>query len=191
MRGFTLVEVLVATTIGVLVVGSAGLVFGRSVVAWRTANVRLDQMFETEEALEKIGSDLRNSIGAGLFAGEPDRITCVTADGPLSLKRIGYALTTTENGSSLVRSERDFSESEPKSEKVLLSGVRAFSVSYGYRGERLSEIVWFPHWEQENEVPAVIRVDLELETPRAGVQTLRDEFWIPQGVLMEAPASKK
>lgn len=70
--GFTLVEVLVASSVSVLVIASATAGLVNTLRAWRTAGIRAELHMDLEKSMERMQHDLRlSSVGIGLMAFYP------------------------------------------------------------------------------------------------------------------------
>jgi prepilin-type N-terminal cleavage/methylation domain-containing protein len=70
--GFTLVEIMVASTISVLVIGGATAGMINVLRAWQAADIRTELHMDLEKSMERMQQDLRlSSVGIGLMAFYP------------------------------------------------------------------------------------------------------------------------
>lgn len=97
--GFTLLEVMVSSTISVMVIAGVTAAFIEGLKVWQQEEVRNELNFNLEESMEKLRQDLRlSSVGAGLMSFYPagsNRYTAISL--PLSRGDDGYVKTDSSN----------------------------------------------------------------------------------------------
>lgn len=180
-RGFTLIEVLLAT---VLLVAGLALAFATLGAASRTAT-RGEAMAERSERMRAVEGFLRRRLTATRpvafafdqgkavpmrFVGEPDRVRFV-ADLPDYLGRGGpylHDFTIEGDGDdtritlalNMVLAGETIEESEPVPPEVLVEGLREARFRYRAMDEngRLGE--WLERWEASEALPLMVEVTL-------------------------------
>lgn len=191
-RGFTLLELVVASALTVLLGGAAAVLAIRGLTAARREEAALGQMFLLEKAAERLGRDLRNAVPAadGRFEGMRQELSFVLSEGPVSLASVRYRLVPSKSGISLIREWRPFPAEGPEPQAAtLLTRVVNFSVLYGIiqpvdsrRLLKWSE-VWSVPVPEPAALPGVVQVRLESEDSQGRPYSVTREFLIPQGVL--------
>ena len=188
--GFTLLELVVAASLAVIIIGAAGLFFGRSLIAWRKIQGRLQTLFVIEKGLDKLGMELRNGVVLAdePFVGASDNF--VFASGPElgPLMQIRYRFLTQGQTLAFVREVQPFppGTEEPQTTTVI-PRLRSFLIQYSYQGTASpDQIVWKENW-QPADMPGRLKVTLEAEDSQGGRYSTTREFWIPQGVYATLP----
>lgn len=192
-RGFTLLELLVATAIVVVIGVGASMVFGQAVTNRERVGERAEALAELQRAFLFIQRDLeqvvarpaRDDLGdeQSFLLSAPDGSVEMTRAGwmnPLdtrqrsTLQRVRYRLEGTELRREYWEHVDRQVGSSPVS-TVLLRDVSAFKVQYLYRpGE--GEYTWMDTWPLAADMErkalyrrAPLAVSIEIETPRFGV----------------------
>lgn len=196
--GFTLLEWMVATAIGSVVLTTAATLGARGLMAWQRADDHLQQLFRIEKWQNTLGAELRNAVAlADLpFSGSAEECSFASATDSTHLVEVRYRLQVQLDGTqSLIRESRDFPipEGEPSLTRTLLQRVRSFSFQYGTLHEEQGQpfVRWSDHWippqQQTQSVPMLVRVHLEAVGSQGSVQSVAMEFQIPHGTFGEAP----
>lgn len=172
--GFTLVELLVATTLLALlsVVLFAGLRFGAR--AWEAGGESIERTGEVEAVQELLRRTLSEAATVELtgaepqvaLAGAPDRVSFIA---PLP-RHVGlggrgrYRLARDEAGHLLLawephRPERGLGDPLSGEPAIVLQGVASLAIAY-YGAERSGETpAWHDGWESPN-LPKLIRIEV-------------------------------
>ena len=192
-RGFTLLELVIASGLAVLLGGTAAALAMRGLTAARREEAALQQMFLLERTAERMGRELRNAVPAagGRFEGAGREISFVLSEGPVSLASVRYHLVLSERGQSLIREWRPFpseNDQEPQA-ATLLTRVVNFSVLYGIIQQVDSRrlLKWSEVWSvpapEPGVLPELVQVRLESEDSQGKPHSVTREFLIPQGEL--------
>jgi type II secretion system protein J len=198
--GFTLIEMLAASAMAAVLIGSLYASLNAAFKARRVALGACETLRRTHRTLDLIRSDLQsacvpNGVLAGGFVGQTGQGMLGAGSDDLSfyasamdiepdegigdIKQIEYACVDSGGGQTIL--ERRITTNllatvtpEPKRE-VICRGVRAFKVSY------FDGTAWQDSWDSanfDNTLPKVVQVTLELESA-SGDQPLRITQTVP------------
>ena len=195
MKGFTLLELAVASALTVVLAGATAALLIRGVTAAQRAEAALQQTFLLERAAEKMGRELRNAVPVEerRFVGNPEGVSFVVSEGPTTLTSVRYRLVSSENGASLVKEWQPFPEGrQPPQATTLATRLVNFSVLYGIvqreAGQR--RLAWSQAWlvppTESAALPRLVQVRLESQDSRGRLYSLTREFLIPQGIIKES-----
>ena len=198
MKGFTLLELVIASALAVVMAAAGATVLVRGLGASRRAEAGLDQLLQLERTAERLGSELRNAVPLAdlRFTGSSREISFISASGPKELARIRYRLApAAAGGEALVREEQPvIPGAPPPRTATLIKQVVIFSLVYGIIqkvGGRPS-LTWVERWDNPSTEPAslpeLVRVQLETQDLRGRPYSITREILIPQGVLKESAA---
>jgi prepilin-type N-terminal cleavage/methylation domain-containing protein len=196
---FTLIEMLVVTSIVALVIGVVGACLGAGIRVWETARRCNELESQSLLALAILEKDLMNSLafheipfkagGSQLsFAGtitesaRGGRIGGGVGDEPVErLATIRYSLDATER--KLVRKQWLFpgSEFDTRDTEAVLSNVRAarfrfLSLPAGSepgKGGRRGDGQWCDEWNNATNLPSAVRVELSMGDDRQPLEIVR------------------
>ena len=182
-RGFTLMELLVAT---VLLAAAMTLAFA-TLRAASAAATRGEQRAQRNERMRAVEGFLRKRIASALpvgydmdaasgmpsrFLGEPDRLRFV-ADLPAYLGRGGPHLhdiaVVRDPGGQGLRLEVQFStvlankvveEANPRPPEALVGGLREVRIRYRALDTQLRMAEWTDRWEQSDRLPLQVKVEI-------------------------------
>ncbi len=191
--GFTLLELMVATTLVVILGGASVLLLSRGLAAWQRADVDLQELRVMEKAFNLLGQELHNGVvlTGRPFEGKKDELFFAVVEEPTRLSQVHYRLVSKDGSQVFVREWQPFPSKEAAIQtKTLVSQVSTFSVSYGAlkQAEGRPLITWTETWDplkQPQELPKLIRVKLETKDPRERIHSATRQFWIPHGVIRE------
>lgn len=191
-KGFTLLELMVASALTAVLAGATAVLVSRGLTAAQRTQGAVQQLFLLERTAEKMGRELRNAVPVsdGRFEGTQGTISFLTSEGPTTLTSVRYRFIRSETGNSLVREWQPFpAGDEPLRSATLLTRVVNFSILYGMikeeGGRRLLQ--WSEIWSVPPAEPAVlpelVQVRLESQDSKGRPYSVTREFLIPQGVL--------
>ena len=169
-RGLTLVELLVAMSILVVVIGSTMLIFRGITRAWRSGQLRTERYQQARLLSDLFVRELSSAVVDARypFVGREHSIWFVgTLPGREGLIERGYALNA--QGQLLCRDQQppDGKEATATAEEVCGTDLAAFDVSYTAQA---SPPAWGPSWEghaegaQAGQVPKAVRILLTIGT---------------------------
>ena len=183
-KGFTLLELLVAFTIGAMIIGIMVGVLRLGIRSWEKGHQRVDGYQHLRMMTEQIMEDMRSAFHADSdkvtsFVGENDKVTFHTTTGglrPLSdiygVRRVSYYIDF--QGRLVMEEGYPFDESVAGGEAVPLFG-RAESIEFRYYNEKGDIKEWFNNWDSkefrglpgavEITLVAVIEEDKRIELP--------------------------
>jgi prepilin-type N-terminal cleavage/methylation domain-containing protein len=123
--GFTLTEVMVASTISVLVIAGVTAAFIEGLKIWQQEEIKNELNFNLETAMERIRTDLRlSSVGIGLMSFYPATAAQYTAISlPLALDTDGDGFLQRDESNKIVWSETVIYHVRPGSPDKLLRTV--------------------------------------------------------------------
>lgn len=197
MKGFTLLELVVASVLAALMGVAGATVLVRGLGASRRAEVALQELFLLEKTAERLGGELRNAVALAdtRFSGSEADLSFVSASGPKKLMQIRYRLVPAAAGQALLRETQPMvPDAPPVLSAVLLKQVVTFSVVYGMIEEVNGRpaLKWAGRWDNPTTEPAslpeLVRVRLETRDLRGRPYSVTREFLIPHGVLKESAA---
>jgi len=199
-RGFTLLEVLLATT-----VLAAGLALALATLRAAGVSVeRAETISAREEHLRAVSGFLRRRLGSALavgfgqhpesgrtlrFIGEPERIVFVAEPPPylgqggpglheLSLQHEADGRTWLGIGLTEVSAGQVMEQAPPPAPEVLVEDVQDFRVRYRSRDLPGQAGEWSESWERVDSVP--LQVEIAITSASAGVWPLL-RVSLPQG----------
>jgi general secretion pathway protein J len=176
--GFTLIEMLVATTLlaflSLLLFG--GLRFG--VRAWDRSQqlhgdaqaLRTAQDFIVETLAEAYPARIaRDTHGRVDFSGANDAMRWITMAGPRpgAMSRVELGLVADGDTFELVADSADeLSTTGHAARRVLLSGVVDLAISYYGRARGEAAAHWSPLWRDQTRLPALVRIRIRFQDKR-------------------------
>ncbi|MEW5767486.1 MAG: type II secretion system protein GspJ [bacterium] len=175
-KGFTLIEMIVATTVLVLVVTSVYSTYRAGMEAWHKGEEAIETLYETKFALDLITNDLRASLLPPLdlsdpsspkppkvtFIGRPSEISFATSfnlDKESSPVRVKYFIE-----------EGELKISREEAENLTLA-TNIAGLSFEYHNGR----AWQKSWDSDKLLPGGVRIKIRLNDSRI----LRSSVWIP------------
>ena len=197
MKGFTLLELVIASALTVLLAGTTAALMLRGMTSAQRGEQFLQQTFLLERTAEKMGRELRNAVPSAerRFEGLKGDLSFLVSESPVALASVRYHLVPSGKGFSLVRDRQVFPpKGNPSQTSVVLAGVVNFSILYGMISEQggRRQLVWSERWMippvEPAALPELVRVRLESQDPKGRLYSVTREFWIPQGVLKESVA---
>ena len=198
-RGLTFIELLMAVTVfATLLVGLSSHVRG-SVVAWRRVTSTTERLQRVRVALERLPADVTNA-----FVFDPsqtwqpghqfasDRFSCYTIQPSSAAQgsdtnRVVFVTYTMEPSESpmvltrTVRSVREASDGVPGESHPLLDEVEGFALRYGVWDATMNRLVWIDRWDDQGQVPGVVRVALTMKASAGAA--VEQTMLIPTGSL--------
>ena len=195
MRGFTLLELVIASALTVVMGGAVAVLLIRSITTIQQGEESLQQMFLLERTAEKMGRELRNAVPSAdsPWTGTQSEISFLLSAGPTVLTSVHYHLVPSEKGQTLVRDWQPFPATEGSPQTAaLLRGVVNFSVLYGMiqkqdgRGLLRWSGVWSIPPTEPAVLPEIVQLRLESQDSKGRRYSVTREFLIPQGVLKES-----
>ncbi|MBM3248457.1 MAG: type II secretion system protein [Candidatus Omnitrophica bacterium] len=206
--GMTFIEILIGLTIFSVVAVSLYSTFFSSTSAWKKSE-DLNRMYqEARWSMDTIAKELHNAVifsyknsypNFKVFEGKADSISFLNED-DYGINRVLYFLEAKENGGGeiflLKRQESSLIDSlqisvEEKSEEIFSSLVAKdglkFSYAHGVVNGEDEEIEWKSDWEESENIPMGVKVELVLQNP--GNPNVKTTFsktvFIPMGVIGE------
>lgn len=192
-KGFTLIELMLASLIMSLVMASIYVSFGGCLRAWKEGNSRAERYQMVQIALEEISRQLRAAYIApnnpGIeFSGDLERMDFVYAAArPEEMEQRGYGLCSvnywlmSEEGSQaskLMRKERmiPYAAELPSvsSEEVIDS---VFNLSFRY----YSQHGWQESWNSNRDLPQTVQINLVLQDETGSTEAFSTMVDIPAG----------
>ena len=195
LRGFTLLELLIAVTIFSIVAVAIYSSFNVGIRAWRKAENSYKVRQEARHALNTIGRELRSAINstAMSFEGSSNYVSfCRTMK--ISNPQGGYSegifkITYTFEAEDkavyyILQTYGESAKGETGTKSLLASGVLDFKLQYAYLD--LDMVVWKDEWKELN-IPLGVKVSLSYPSQSEGqVVEYSETFFIPTGTLKEA-----
>ncbi len=201
LRGFTLVELLVAATmISVMIVGLAGPLQG-AVGVWRRASQTAEALQQKENALDRLARDLANAfVYDGQGEASPqiefgrDHARWITLQSAAvgetaSVRFVSYQCSQTQTEEAtqgdvwLWRTSQSIAEvlaQHQAQPQRLLPRCEALSFRYAYLpAEETAPLDWHSDWVYAPQLPRFVEVTIEL----AGATQIRHRLSIPVGSL--------
>lgn len=208
--GFTLIELLIAVTIFSIVASVLYSSFRLGIMSWRRVEVNLSRYQQIRCAINRFTEDVTNAFMYKNipFKGEEKQIEFAafikdkdTKKG--NIGKISYTFlrsATSDALGALLRRQLPYWQAIEKEGAVeeekgsmdgaeeLLSGVIDFSISYCYKSSRETEeadLEWLPEWEDEEAIPAGVKIELVLKddyTP-GGKKVFAKRICIPVGKI--------
>lgn len=197
LRGFTLLELLIAVTIFSIVAVAIYSSFNVGIRAWRKAENSYKVRQEARHALNTIGRELRCAINSTAiempFEGSSNYVSfCRTMKVPNP--QGGYSegifeMTYTFEAEDkavyyILQTYEERAKKETGTKSLLASDVLDFKLQYAYLD--LDKVVWKDGWEELN-IPLGVKVSLSYPSQSEGqVVEYSETFFIPTGTLKEA-----
>lgn len=206
--GMTFIEILVGLTIFSVVAVSLYSTFFSSTSAWKKSE-ELNRLYqEARWSMDTIAKELHNSVifsyknsypNFKVFEGKADSISFLNED-DYGINRVVYFIEAKENGEaavfSLIRQESSLIDSlqlsegekpeETFSSLVAKDGLK-FSYAYGVGEDEDQEIEWRSKWEDSDNIPMGVKIELVLQNP--GNPNIKTSFYktvfIPMGIIGE------
>jgi type II secretion system protein J len=209
----TFVELLMAATLfSILMVGLSAHLRG-GILAWRRAQVMVDELQRVRVALERLTQDLANAVLVDsradatpktLFAA--DALQFLTTQPPPGLSAVPsgtgqagahqaasriwvvtYRLDDGIQPSALLRSAQTVRAARASLEArtdTLLANVKRLAIRYGYLSNTAAPgVEWRATWDDPAQLPKLLELTIELERPSALPRQIRRVVVIPQGIL--------
>jgi len=189
-QAFTLVELLVATTIIAIIMLGVQQGFSAALACWHRAETHMEAANRARDFVANLQRELRSAVmlplseGEASFAATPEKLAFFTTTGlgdrsvtpALAVTKVTYEIQKGQDAGedrsqfTVVRKRQFFSGSFAVSEEAqaqVLSGVGGLKVLYLVGDASKGSDEWQSEWAS-NELPRAVRVTLELETPAAG-----------------------
>lgn len=197
LRGFTLLELLIAVTIFSIVAIAIYSSFNVGIRTWRKAENSYKVRQEARHALNTIGRELRCAINSTAmpFEGSSNYVSfCRTMK--VSNPQGGYSegifeITYTFEAEDkavyyILQTYEEYAKGETGTKSLLASGVLDFKLQYVYLD--LDKVVWKDEWKKEElNIPLGVKVSLSYPSQSEGqVVEYSETFFIPTGTLKEA-----
>jgi len=203
-RAFTLVELLVATTVIAIIMLGVHRGFSAALACWHRAETHMEAADRARDFVANLERELRSAVVLPLpeeersFAATPERLAFFTTAGlgdrsvtpALAVTKVTYEIQKGQDTGedrrqfTVVRKRQFFSGSFAVSEEAqseVLSGVGGLEVLYLVGDASMDSAEWQSEWAS-NEPPSAVRVTLELKTPATGqaeAQVLRWRTLVP------------
>ena len=188
---FTLLELVVATTLIFILGGAVSVLLVRGLGVWQRSDASLQQLFLMEKGLADFSEGLRNAVVLmeKPFEGSKEELSFTLADDPTRLIHVRYHLLPQGNTKSWVREEQSYPSSDAGTlTKTLIPNVTSFSIAYASAreigGQKMME--WMDEWRAAPESPhppQLIEVKVEAQDPRGKRHTRSRWIWIPHGTF--------
>ena len=173
-KGFTIIELIITTTLMAVVGAAITAVFMRGLQVWERARMSNQLELDAKFSLEKMAKELRNTYAfQGIpFSGKesevsfPSYVQRVDAEKsvPREIGTISYFMNSSEK--ALMRLQKPYDElfqhfQEPQA-KVALSPIEGFKVQYYHFNMTLKLYEWKDSWEEPGHAPLGIRFVLTI-----------------------------
>lgn len=190
--GFSLLELVVATTLLVILGGAVSVLLVRGLGVWQRSDASLQQLFLMEKGLATLSQELRNAVvlTEEPFEGSKEELSFTLAEDSTRLSQVRYHLLAQGQTKALVREEQTFPSSDAQPiTKTLIPHVTSFSIAYAsvqqVGGQKV--IQWLDEWpvapEPPPKLPQIIEIKIEARDNRGKSYTRSQWVWIPQGSL--------
>jgi len=182
ISGFTLMEVLVATSIFAVVVVSIYSAFHTGMQAYRKVDASFGIYQTARLVFARIESDLRNSFvyteDDSRFTGTADSFNLLSVlpsydnsgKASLNICRVKYAMQDGGFARSLFKGLEAFKEGPKDEPQTLSSSIKAVSFEYAFSKREFSETYeWQDSWpkrdeeEQKKSLPLAVKIKLSIE----------------------------
>ena len=203
---FTLVELLVASTMTAILFTGLGAHLRGGLAVWERATTTAEQLQRRRVALDRLERELANSLGydarEDAYGDEigtlprpefaADRLAWFTAapagsDGMPSIRFVTYACGQREAGEGLWRTSQTLGEAkakQPAAPELLLPGCRALRVQYAHAPRDPAEpLAWRAEWK---EPPSMLPSLLDVTLTIGSHETVRRVMLVPPGRLKAA-----
>ena len=211
-RGLTLVELLIASTMVVILFIGLGAHLRGGITVWRRTTDTVEQMQRRRAALDRLAEELANAFVYSAAEGQAPGATSelpqaeFTADHASwyaalpfgggqdrSVRFITYACESLEDTKGLWRWSRPVSlarRGNPVPAELALDGCDGLALRYAYlasaEGQGAGQLEWRPLWVSQDKLPRLVELTLTLDG-----ETLRRVVVLPAGILKvyEPPAA--
>ena len=194
LRGFTLLELLIAVTIFSIVAVAIYASFNVGIHAWRKAENSYKIRQEARHILDSIGRDLKNAVNFTPmpFEGSSNYVSFSRALKILKpedeyLEGIFKTTYTFDAGSKtlyyILQTYQESASGESPTKSLLTSGILDFRLKYAYRNGE--EVTWKDNWAKEDKgIPFGVKLSLSYPPQAEGEVVLYSEtILIPTGTL--------
>ncbi len=164
-KSFTLIELLITSSIFMVVMLTVYISFNTGIFGYRNIEGTLSVSQTATKVLERINLDLRNSFAYSTdetkFSGSKNEISFLTlaqdyAFISYKLEENNFLRLCRRNQESL----NDNSETEPK---ILASNLKEIVFSYGYVDPQSQILEWKDTWDDPILLPAAVKVNLSIK----------------------------
>lgn len=206
LRGFTLVELLIAVSIFSIIAICLYTTFSSGIHLWRRQETGFRYGHGVRLALDMVAKDLKNVIPYShespeevpvpgteqempVFTGESDTVSFMTLISGDIAKVSYFFERDLEQGGVLKRTrvfqEEGFQEEHQK-EDILVADLDKVAFEYAYRTEEEdAQPNWLESWEDGSVVPQGVRITLEFSGDGDEGKILKKTVFIPAGALGE------
>lgn len=171
-KGFTLLELLITTSLIAMMGLAIYAAFAKGVAVWELCNETDKQEKEIRFALDKMAAELRNSFNFSriVFGGTKGQIEFSTyivmhpaTEGPRTeLGRVTYFFDPAQN--TLLRIQEryvDIFQEERPEPKEFIAQLTGFEFGYYYFDAAKNVYDWMDSWEDRNDLPLGVRITLK------------------------------
>lgn len=173
-NGFTLVEVLVASSIFVIVIMTVYSAFHGGILGYRNIEKAIDIHQSAMHILERINTDLRNSFAYSQaetkFKGEGDIISFLALvdrfNGDNIIQDYAFISYDLQGGRIMRQCRRNQESLNVRSEiapEELASNVQELSFSYASAGSKQGSMEWTDSWSDPRVLPPAVKIKLILK----------------------------
>lgn len=190
-EGFSLLELVVATTLLVILGGAVSVLLVRGLGVWQRSDASLRQLFLMEKGLADFSEELRNAIVLmeKPFEGLKEEMSFTLVEDSTRLSQVRYHLLAQGQTKALVREEQSYPPSDAQPITItLIPNVTSFSIAYAsvqqVGGQKV--VQWLDEWPVAPEapkLPQLIEVKIEAQDNRGKSYTRSQWVWVPQGSL--------
>ncbi len=174
-RAFTLIELLIVTSLIALIGLAVFTAFSRGIAVWDLAQKTDKKEPEVRFALEKMATELRNSFDfSGIaFTGIKEQLSfstyidagAATGDPRREPGKVTYIFDG--NAGALLRIQEryiDIFREERPSPKKFISGLTGFGFGYYYFDPAKNSYGWMDSWEGRGDRPLGVRISLKFKS---------------------------
>ncbi len=191
-RGFSLVELFIATSIIFLVAGAVYSAFSNGVNVWRRCTINREVERDIAINLTKIARSIRNTFEFSNipFEGTDEAISFPAIVSEDEVGRMTYFFDDSEN--KLYKNERTYIELygvDPNSEidsfggTVFISDVSDWKFTYCYLDNATGEYKWKDSWkkEEQDSIPRAVKIEFSLNKYENETLDFTKTVFIPIG----------
>jgi hypothetical protein len=174
-KALTLVELLIASTVFVLVMTTVYSAFHTGIFGFRDIEENLDIHQTARQVLERVDLDLRNmfpySAEEAKFKGDKNSLSFLTlvdkfSSGKMSRNYAFVFFNLKED--KIMRLEllnKDSLKQEPEAEpEELASRIKELQFSYAVMEEDTQQLKWLDLWEDAAALPAAVKVNIAIDS---------------------------
>jgi prepilin-type N-terminal cleavage/methylation domain-containing protein len=170
VRGFTLMEMLLAMTLFSIAASSSYGIFSMGIQIWKRTKASSQAEHKALLALERIGKDVRKTINSAprqelmkeVFKYQGKSMEVNLPASPY--RRITYRWENAKK--EVCRSEENATDLYQKKMppcKTLVKGIQSFKLRYWLYDGIAKSYSWYDEWKHEEGMPAAIQVEMTLQ----------------------------